>query len=286
MSKTQSKILLLLVFMSRGSSFIFSKSLMNDLDPISILAIRFLLTFILMFILNIKKLKFNKESIKGGITIGIIYTIMMILEMYGLRLIDSGVSSLIENMAIIYVPIFISLYTRKLPSKKIIICAIICLIGLSFLTLSQTSKDSAILGIILTIIAAIAYAISIIYTSYSIKEGDPLTIGVIQMGIIGIISLIISLFNSGLTVPSTNEQWLMLLMLVIVCSCFGFVYQPIAQKNLSANTAAVFTIVNPLTASLLGIIVANETLTIHKIIGIILIFIGLIYYNINLNEKG
>ena len=35
----------------------------------------------------------------------------MTFEMYGLRLIDSGVSSLIENMAILFVPLYVAVLT-------------------------------------------------------------------------------------------------------------------------------------------------------------------------------
>ena len=70
-----------------------------------------------------------------------------------------------------------------------------------------------------------------------------------------------------------------LLLLILLCSCFGFAFQPVGQKYLPAETAAVFTVVNPLTASILGITVAGELLSASKIVGYVLILLALLLYN-------
>ena len=46
---------------------------------------------------------------------------------------------------------------------------------------------------------------------------------------------------------------LFMLLLVLLCSSFGFAFQPLGQKYLPAEEAAVMTVINPLTASILGI---------------------------------
>ena len=55
----------------------------------------------------------------------------------------------------------------------------------------------------------------------------------------------------------------MMLMLVVVCSCFGFAFQPVGQKYVPAETAAVFTVVNPLTASILGITIDRDLMLVY-----------------------
>ena len=77
----------------------------------------------------------------------------------------------------------------------------------------------------------------------------------------------------------------MMLILVLVCSCFGFAFQPLGQKYLKAENAAVLTVVNPLTASVLGIIVAGETLTLIKLVGYILILAALVIYNLKKSKQ-
>ena len=75
-------------------------------------------------------------------------------------------------------------------------------------------------------------------------------------------------------------------MLVLICSCFGFTFQPMAQKSLSAETAAVFTVVNPLTATILGVFIMKEGMSISKAVGSVLILLSLFLYNFDGRKKN
>ena len=66
---------------------------------------------------------------------------------------------------------------------------------------------------------------------------------------------------------------------ILLCSCFGFAFQPVGQKYLLAEEAAVLTVINPLTASVLGIVAAGESLSLSKLIGYVLILTALIVYS-------
>ncbi|MBQ9516277.1 MAG: EamA family transporter, partial [Ruminococcus sp.] len=255
MKKTQASILLVFVFIARGTSFLFSKELMNSMSPMSVLAVRFLLAFLILALIFFQRLRAcSKRSLKGGLILGVLYTICMVFEMYGLRLIDSGTSALIENMAIVLVPLYVSVLTKSLPKKKTMLCAVLAVIGVGFLSVAQSKLSGGILGIVLTICAALTYAACIIATEKVSQNADPIAIGVIQLGVMGVLSLLIALPVGGFELPQSPGQWLQMLILVLLCSCFGFAFQPVGQKYVSAEAAAIMTVVNPLTASVLGIV--------------------------------
>ena len=160
MKSPSAKLLLAAVFMARGTSFLFSKNLLQSLEPMSILAIRFMLAFAVLAIIFCKKLiPFDCKSLKGGLILGVLYTICMMFEMYGLRLVDSGVSALIENMAILFVPIYVAVLTKTLPKLKTIFCAILALIGVGFLSVTQLDKGNGFLGIVLVICAVLGQVV-------------------------------------------------------------------------------------------------------------------------------
>ena len=281
MSTSKAKLLLIAVFIARGTSFLFSKTLMQSMAPMSILAVRFTLSFLLLSIIFFRKLTAcSKASLRGGIILGVLYTVCMIFEMYGLRLIDTGVSSLIENMAIILVPVYVAVLTRTMPKRKTMLCAGLAVAGVGFLSLAQSHLAGSGPGILLAILAAMTYASCIIMTEKVSQGADPITIGIIQLGTMGVLSLTVSLFSGSFALPQTGNQWFMILMLVLVCSCFGFTFQPVGQKYVPAETAAVFTVVNPLTASIMGITIAGENISTAKIIGYLLILSALFLYNI------
>lgn len=281
MKKTNAKILLAAVFAARGTSFIFSKALMDTISPMNVLGVRFTLAFLILAVIFIKKLiKCTGKELLGGALLGALYTGNMVLEMYGLRLIDSGVSALIENMAILLVPVYAAIVTRRPPEKKIILCAVLAVIGVGFLSLTQLGMGGGSLGLFLTICATIAYTSCIIVTAKVAHFGDPVTIGVVQMGTMGGLSLIIALIQGNFVLPSGTKEWSMILILVLLCSCFGFTFQPLGQKYVSEETAAVFTVINPLTAGIMSIVIAKESLSVFKITGFILILISLVICNL------
>lgn len=286
MKKTTAKILLLSAFMSRGTSFIFLKYLLGTMSPLSIIAVRFTTAFlVLAVIFHNKLLQCSKKTLIHGIILGTLYTIVMTFELNGLKYIESGVSSLIENMAIILVPIYIAIFTRTLPKKKTILCAILAVVGVGFLTITQINLAGGEKGIILTICAALTYAGCIILTGKFVKNDDPISLGIIQIGAESILSLIIVFSSRSIVLPQGGQQWLMLLFLAVICTCYGFTVQPIGQRVLPAETAAVFTVSNPLTASILGIIIAGDSISIAKIIGYIIILTTLIIYNLDMHRN-
>ena len=159
------------------------------------------------------------------------------------------------------------------------LCAFLAVAGVGFLSLSQMQMKGSGLGLLLIILAALTYGVCIMATEAVSRDGDPITIGMLQLGVMGLCSLLAALPTGNFCVPTSVSQWGMMLMLVLVCSCFGFAFQPLAQKYVSAETAAVFTVINPLTASLLGIVAAGEKMDPAKAAGYVLIFLALLIYN-------
>ena len=95
----------------------------------------------------------------------------------------------------------------------------------------------------------------------------------------GILSFFAVLLIENLEVPQTSQQWYILLILVLLCSCFGFAFQLLGQKYISSEEAAVLTVINPFTASVMGIMVADESMTVYKLIGYVLVLAALVLYN-------
>lgn len=285
MKTGSAKLLMIFVCIARGSSFLFSKALMNDISPMAILAVRFIISFVILAIIFRKKLiNCTKDSLYGGLILGGLYTLCMALEMYGLRLIESGVCSLIENTAIILVPLYIAALTRTSPNIKTIICAFIAVIGVGCFSITD-GFGSFNFGIVLTILAAVTFGWCVIATDKVSEKGDPITIGMIQLGTMGVLSLIMSLMTGSFSVPSKGADWLMILFLALICSCFGFAFQPVAQKYISAETAAMFTAINPLTACILGIVVVGESCSPIKLLGCFFIMSAIVIFNLSFGKK-
>lgn len=277
MSRRNAEILLAAVIIARSTSYLFAKLSLNSIEPFNLLGIRFLISFVILNIIFFKKLKnINLYEILYGTILGISLFAVMSLELYGLKTIDSSMASFIENTAIVFVPIFEAILIRKLPKFTAIISTFITLFGVGLLTVQNTSFHLCI-GQIFCFGAAILYAILIILTDRYSHKGDAIILGIIQIGIVGILGLISSLIFEQTHLPTTSQEWTFIIFLILICTVFGFTFQPLAQKYTSAERAGQFCALNPVSAAILGWIFLNETMDLLKIIGAILI-LGSVFY--------
>lgn len=79
--------------------------------------------------------------------------------------------------------------------------------------------------------------------------------------------------------PGTAREWGVILALALVCSCFGFTFQPVAQRYTTAERAAQLCAVNPLSTAVLSAVFLHETMDILGIVGAALILCGIVLHN-------
>ena len=272
-------ILMAALVIARGTSFMFSKLLLTDMGPLSLLGIRFLLAFIIIFAIffrYIKKaVKKDPNVIRISVILGAINFLCMASELIGLQYTTSSTCAFIENSAIVIVPVMEAFLLRRAPSWQIIVCSVLTMGGIALITVGS-GFDGFGLGEFLCVIAALTFAIAIIINGRSSRIHDSFTIGLLTVGIMGFMAIIAALVFESPHLPNTSEQWLMLIMLVLVCTCLGFVLQPVAQSRISIQMAGVMFGLNPLTAAVLGWIFMGEALGTVGIIGGLLIIVGIV----------
>ena len=271
-------ILLVVVMIARGSSFIFSKTLLENMEPMNVLGIRFLTGFVILCFLFAKTLRrITRNEFIFGCLIGVSNFFVMVFEMYALRITDASTTSFLEHTAIVMVPLFESVITRRLPQKQVIICDIITFIGVGFLSLGGASGFHITTGEILCLCCATFYAMSIIMMSrLSAKTENPINIGIIQIGVMGGLSMIVSFVIESPRLPDTGSEWIYMLLLAVLCTAFGFAMQPVGQAHVSASASGMLTAVNPLSTAVLSAIILKETLTGYEIFGAILILLSIV----------
>lgn len=275
MSQKNAEILLASVIIARSTSYLFSKICLDSMGPFNLLGIRFLIAGIILLIIYRKQFhKLNKSTFKSGIILGFTLFAMMSAELIGLKTTDSSMVALIENTSIVMVPILSIIIYKKFPEKKITYSIVMTFIGVMMITYKGSSLNFNI-GEIYCLLAALLYAFFIILTDRLVKNSDPTLMGIIQILSVSILALIASFTFETPQLPSSNIQWISLMVLVLVCTVFGYTFQPIAQKQVSAEKTSQFCGLNPLTATLLGALFMGDQFTVTGIIGIILIMTGL-----------
>lgn len=278
MTHKQAILLLSAVTATRGAAFLFSKLALRTMDTFNLMGIRFLLGFIILFLIFGKRIvqNFKWKTLCFGAVLGVIYTAVMALELTSIKTTPTSTTAFLEHLAIIFVPIAESVIRKKLPKPASAVSALLAIAGVALLTLSGNGSFVFTKGEVYAVICAVTFAVAIILTDRMSHTEDGLIIGFWQLGFMGVFGFIISFFLEAPKLPGTVFEWAVVLILALVCTAFGFAFQPVAQSGLSSEESGTICALNPTVASILGAMFLKEPFSLQSVMGALLILSGLI----------
>lgn len=185
MKRRQAEILLALVILARSTSFLFSKTALEEMGLFELLALRFLLAFFLLALLYGRRLwrEVGKSMILRGAVLGTVLYLVMAAEMMALRQSDIYVTAFLENTAFLFVPFFLWAGKGKRISWKTGQAMILMMAGVSLLTVKGAGIHP---GALWAMAAAFFYGLFIYLTGLLARRGDGLSLGIWQMGFMGL----------------------------------------------------------------------------------------------------
>ena len=277
MNERKGEILVGTALALRGSSLLFSKIAMQSMGPFLLMCCRNLIAFVLIAFLFRKQLaNVTRKELFHAALLGLALFLSMAFELKGLQTTSSTVTAFLEGTVVVMVPIITCVLSRKLPDKMTIICSVIALAGVGFLTLKGDRVGFSV-GELLVLGGAFWYSTSVLVTDHAAKNDDPMHVAIYQLLFIALFGFIGALFFEEIRMPASSTEWGAIIALAVICSGVGFTIQPLGQKYTTPERAGLLTVTNPLAAAILGIIFLNEKMTPSIIIGAILIIISIIY---------
>ncbi|MCH4889402.1 DMT family transporter [Acidaminobacter sp. JC074] len=270
-----SSILFILVIMARSTSFVMTKIGLEDMGTFTLLSFRFILAtiFLLPFAIKHRK-KFNKRTLIRGMILGFIFHLVMSAEVTALSYTKSSVVAILEHLAIILVPLFEAILIRKLPKREAILSSFIAFTGVVLISGSGVSFS---IGQLLGILTGILYAVAIITTDRISKKDDPIILGIVQVASMAVFSFTTALTFESIQLPTSGTSIVIIVILAIVCTGFGFTLQPLAQSKIKSEQASLLLALSPASASILGMLVLNEQLGLRTALGIGFILLSLVF---------
>lgn len=271
MSEKRAELLLACVIIARSTSFVFNKLGLGTMTAFNLLAVRFLLAFALLALVFYRKLRHvGRRTLLRGALLGGLFFLIMSGEMFSLRTVNSGTVSLLENMAILFVPLMESAISRRLPRPATLLSAAVALVGVALLTSAGGAFRIGV-GECIALCTALVYACAIITTDRLSHRDDALVLGILQVGFLGFYALIGALLFESPRLPQTGSEWGIVLMLAIVCTGFGYTLQPVAQSHTSAQRVSLFCALSPMFAAIFGALLLKEKITVWSGLGMLLI---------------
>ena len=175
-------------------------------------------------------------------------------------------------------PVFsgvIEYFIEEKLSKRWIIGTMLSIIGCVFLFIGQGHMNMNIFGSVLSLGAGLSYAIYVKVSQKLFQESR----GDVVNGFVFFISAVILtpiLFMNDLSWVMSTRGIMVTLHLGIVATALAYTLFSYGLVNISTPKAVTLTLVEPLTAAILGVVIFNEKLTGFSILGILLLFCGLI----------
>ena len=268
-------ILLLIVVICWGYTFVAIKDALPHISPFNFLACRFIIAFSILIAIFWKRLaKLNKQTIIHGVIIGTFLFLAYAFQTIGLKYTTASNAGFITGFSVVLVPVFSVLFIKSKPSRESIIGVIFASIGLYLLTYNDAYEINK--GDILIFFCAIAVAFHILSVGHYTVKNDSILLTVVQIGTVTFCSLCAVIIFETPVFPQGPGVWEAIFITSIFATVGAYLIQNIAQRFTSpTHTALIFT-GEPVFAGIFGYFLLNERLSDWAIFGCVLILCAMI----------
>ena len=276
-------LMLLMITIFWGASYMLTKLGLGDLEPFNLIALRFIIAFILSTAVFHKQvLSADKKTIKYSLILGMLLVGMFISMTYGLQYTTASNAGFLISLSVVLIPIISFFFLKQKIEKKVILSLCLVIIGIALLTLDTQFRINV--GDLLCILCALFCAVHVIVIGIYTKEVDSIALGILQLGFAGLFCIIISMITESVKLPNTPISWFSVLMLSIFCTAVGYIVQSTAQQYTSATHTGLILSLEPVFSAILSYIFLKETLALRGYIGAALMLISVLNAELDLNS--
>jgi len=276
-------LMLLMITVFWGASYMLTKLGLGDLEPFNLTAIRFIIAFILSGAVFHKQiLSADKKTIKYSLILSILLVGMFISMTYGLQYTTASNAGFLISLSVVLIPVISYLFLKQNIEKKIIFSLCLVVIGIALLTLDTQFKVNV--GDLLCLLCALFCAVHVVVIGIFTREVDSIALGILQLGFAGLFCIIISMLTENVKLPNTPVSWFSVLMLSIFCTAVGYIVQSTAQQYTSATHTGLILSLEPVFSAILSYIFLKENLAVRGYVGAALMLISVLIAELDLNS--
>lgn len=293
-TSAKNKALLALVWVSIfwGTTWLASKQAVQHAPALQVIAIRQLIAAILYITFFIIKKHPWPKGRQWVIILVLSFLNFMIsnaLSTWGIKFIPSGLGAIVGAIFPLWLVIITMFRGKRLPRQALLGLLLgfggVCIIFYEHL--KDFINPDFTFGIVLSLIATIAWSFGTLYTKQQAVHFNPYFSLGFQMLFSGII--VYSFAEAmGYTTAITSipaSSWWAIGYLVVIGSVLTFVAYIYSLRILPTALASIYAYINPIVAVLLGAAVLNEKLTIFIAMGGVITITGVYLVNNSLKKK-
>lgn len=228
--------------------------------------------------------KDNKNLIIGGTLCAVAHCGASWLQQAGMVLgTESGKAGFISAMYIIFVPI-LGLFLRKRIKPHVFFCIALSVAGLYLLCVKNGFSIRP--SDLVVFLSAVFFALHILVIDRYISLVDCVKLSFMQFLVSAILSTILTLiFNGGFHIDLILKAIGPILYTGVFSCAAACTFQVLGQKySSSATVASIIMSFESVVAVIAGMVVLNNVMTIKEVIGCVLMFIAIIFSQIDVTD--
>lgn len=269
-------IMMLAATMIFGAMTIFSKQILAELDVFNMVALRFLIAFVVCFVVFHRRyLKMDKATAVHSAVLGTFLFISYLCMVIGCKYTTASNAGFMMSLVAFFTPIIVWVQEHKRPTRRQTASIFITLLGVGLMCLSGTLTLNK--GDLVCIMSAFFYAFQMLYTERYANQHDPIVLGTFQLIFVSVFGFIFSfLLEDNFGLPVSAAGWGQLLYLALGCGALGFILQTASEKLSSASHSTIIYASQPVFVAVFSYLMLGEPISVRQIIGIIIVFAGVL----------
>jgi drug/metabolite transporter (DMT)-like permease len=265
-SPIAANLMLLIVAIVWGATFVFVKSALDQIGPFTFLALRFWVAFIVLSIFLHSRLRHGGIPLwRAGVVLGVVLCAAYAFQTVGLNTTTASRAGFITGLFVVIVPLLSALLLRQLPSLSGWLAVFLAVPGLALMSLPI--DPSLAPGDGLMLLCALMVAVHILLVGKQAHCHDPLALSTVQIGTMALLCGLAALLTEPLPVHLSSTTWIAILFTALPATALAVPLQVVAQRRVTPHQAALLLTLEPVFAALTAYLFLDERLNARSLIG-------------------
>ena len=257
-------------------------------STIQITAFRIILGAVLFLVFlavtdrNKLKIKWKDIPLFIGLGVGSIF-LMSVTYFSTMQLTSLSVAAILLYTAPIFVMIMSVLFLHEKLSGKKIVALIAAFAGCICVTGIGQGMHVGTMGIVTGLLSGFTYALYSILGTFALRKYHPYTVSAYAFGFAAIAELCLCNVPQMVNhVVKQNQPGIVIgvaFLMALITAFAPYLLYTIGLKRIEAGKAAIMATVEPMVATIIGVVVFSEAMDVASIIGIVLIILAIAILN-------
>lgn len=285
------KLLIVIATIIWGASFVYMKEAVEVLHPAWLLGIRFTTTAVLLGIIFFRHVRtsLTRPALLAGAVLGAADFLAFWVQTTGLAHTTPGKNAFLTATYCVIVPFIYWLLAARKPTVKNIVAAVLCVIGIGFVSLGSGDAFTSIgFGDGMSLLGAVFFALHIVLVSRFAPGRDILALTVFQFATEGLCGLALGAITEPWPTAASFTPSILfnLAYLVVFASGVSVVFQNVALAHVSANQGALLLSLESVFGVVFSVMMYGEELTVRLLAGFALIFGAILVSELSFKKKA